>query len=52
VKGSAPLSQMLTGILYGDFVSYYLAILNAVSPSPVAAISELKRRLAEAPWPQ
>jgi len=52
VKGSAPLSQMLTGILYGDFVSYYLAILNAVSPSPVAAITELKRRLAEAPWPQ
>jgi hypothetical protein len=43
---------MLTGILYGDFVSYYLAILNAVSPSPVAVISELKRRLAEAPWPQ
>jgi glucose/mannose-6-phosphate isomerase len=52
VKGSGPLSQMLTGILYGDFVSYYLAILNAVSPSPVAAIGELKRRLAEAPWPQ
>jgi glucose/mannose-6-phosphate isomerase len=52
VKGSGPLSQMLTGILYGDFVSYYLSILNAVSPSPVSAISELKRRLADAPWPQ
>ena len=52
VQGSAPLSQMLTGILYGDFVSYYLAILNAVSPSPVAAITELKRRLAGTPWPQ
>ena len=52
VQGSGPLSQMLTGILYGDFVSYYLAILNAVSPSPVAAIAEVKRRLAEAPWPQ
>ena len=52
VKGTAPLSQMLTGILYGDFVSYYLAILNAVSPSPVAAINELKRRLADTPWPQ
>jgi glucose/mannose-6-phosphate isomerase len=52
VKGSGPLSQMLTGILYGDFVSYYLSILNAVSPSPVSAISDLKRRLADAPWPQ
>ena len=52
VKGSGPLSQMLTGIVYGDFVSYYLSILNAVSPSPVTAISELKRRLADAPWPQ
>jgi glucose/mannose-6-phosphate isomerase len=52
VKGSGPLSQMLTGILYGDFVSYYLAILNAISPSPVAAINEVKRHLAEVPWPQ
>ncbi len=52
VQGSGPLSQMLTGVLYGDFVSYYLAILNAVSPSPVPAILDVKRRLAETPWPQ
>jgi glucose/mannose-6-phosphate isomerase len=52
VQGSTPLSQMLAGILYGDFVSYYLALLNAVSPSPVPAILNVKRRLAETPWPQ
>jgi glucose/mannose-6-phosphate isomerase len=52
VQGNRPLSQMLAGVLYGDFVSYYLSILNAVSPSPVPAIAEVKRRLAEAPWPQ
>ena len=52
VQGGTPLSQMLTGILHGDFVSYYLAILNAVSPSPVSAITDLKRRLSDAPWPQ
>jgi glucose/mannose-6-phosphate isomerase len=45
-KGSSPLSQVLTAILYGDYVSYYLAILNGVSPSPVEAIQHLKRKLA------
>jgi glucose/mannose-6-phosphate isomerase len=47
VKGSSPLSQVMTGILWGDYVSYYLAILNGVSPSPVEAIVELKKRLAD-----
>ncbi len=49
VKGSSPLSQMMTGIMFGDYVSYYLAILNGVSPSPVEAIVELKARLAAEP---
>ncbi len=45
-RGSSPLSQVLTAILYGDYVSYYLAILNGVPPSPVEAIQHLKRKLA------
>ena len=45
-KGSSALSQVLTAILFGDYVSYYLAILNGVSPSPVEAIQALKRKLA------
>ena len=49
-RGSSPLSQVLTGVLYGDYVSYYLALLNGVSPSPTRAIEALKKRLAAEPW--
>jgi glucose/mannose-6-phosphate isomerase len=50
VSGSSSLSQVMTGVLYGDYVSYYLAILNGVSPSPTRAIDSLKKRLAAEPW--
>jgi glucose/mannose-6-phosphate isomerase len=44
--GSSPLAQVLTAIYLGDLVSYYLALLNNVEPSPVTAIDRLKARLA------
>jgi glucose/mannose-6-phosphate isomerase len=47
-KGECPLSQMMSTVLLGDYVSYYLALLNEVDPSPVAAIDYLKERLSEA----
>jgi len=46
-KGESPLAQIMSSVLFGDYVSYYLALLNGVDPSPVAAIDYLKRRLAE-----
>ncbi len=49
IRGASPLSQVLWAIHFGDFVSYYLAALNGVDPTPVRAISYLKRRLAEIP---
>jgi glucose/mannose-6-phosphate isomerase len=45
-KGASPLAQVLTGILAGDFTSYYLALLYGVDPSPVEPITKLKQRLA------
>lgn len=45
-KGGTPLERMLSLIQMGDFVSYYLAILNAVDPTPVEAIETLKQELA------
>ncbi len=45
-KGKSPLSQMMSMVLLGDYVSYYLAVLNEVDPSPVAVIDYLKERLA------
>jgi len=46
--GEGILSQMLSLVLFGDYVSYYLALLNETDPSPVRAIDYLKTRLAEA----
>lgn len=46
-EGSSTLAQMMSSILVGDFVSYYLAILAGVDPSPVEVISFLKTELAK-----
>jgi len=45
--GTGLLAQALTGIYLGDFVSYYLALLNGVDPSPVAPIKRFKAALAD-----
>jgi len=46
-EGKAPLSQMLSLVLFGDYVSYYLAILYRIEPSPVETINYLKEQLAQ-----
>jgi len=45
-KGNTPLCQMMSSILLGDYVSYYLAILYGINPSPVEIIDYLKKSLA------
>ncbi|HEY41677.1 MAG TPA: bifunctional phosphoglucose/phosphomannose isomerase [Dehalococcoidia bacterium] len=45
-EGDTPLSQLLSLVLFGDYVSYYLAILYRIDPSPVEAIDYLKEQLA------
>jgi glucose/mannose-6-phosphate isomerase len=45
-EGTSPLSQLLSLVLFGDYVSYYLAILYRTDPSPVEAINYLKEQLA------
>lgn len=46
--GTGKLARLLSTVLIGDFVSWYLALLRDVDPTPVAVIDELKRRLAGA----
>ncbi|MBN1954641.1 MAG: bifunctional phosphoglucose/phosphomannose isomerase [Anaerolineae bacterium] len=46
-RGTRPLAQMLSLIHFGDYVSFYLALLNGVDPTPVEAIRWLKQRVAE-----
>ena len=45
-EGKSHLSQLMSTVLFGDYVSYYLAILNDIDPSPVKAIDYLKAKLA------
>ncbi len=46
-RGKSKLAQMLSLIHFGDYVSFYVAMLNEVDPTPVDAIAFLKRRLVE-----
>lgn len=45
--GDSPLSQMMSLIMFGDYASYYLAILYRIDPSPVKVIDYLKQQLAK-----
>jgi len=45
-RGESDLARILTASYLGDYVSYYLAMVNGVRPSPVPAIQKLKGWLA------
>ncbi|RLI04519.1 bifunctional phosphoglucose/phosphomannose isomerase [Candidatus Bathyarchaeota archaeon] len=44
-RGREKLAKMLSIIYIGDYLSFYLAILNRVDPTPVKTISFLKKEL-------
>jgi glucose/mannose-6-phosphate isomerase len=44
-RQGSPLAQMLGALALGDYVSYYLAILRGVDPSPIPAIIRAKKML-------
>ena len=46
-RGDSLLSRMFSLIYIGDFVSYYLAILYGIDPTPVERVTYLKKRLSE-----
>lgn len=46
LPGEGQLENLLQGMLLGDMVSYYLAVLKGVDPAPVSVITEFKRRIA------
>jgi glucose/mannose-6-phosphate isomerase len=45
-SGNTPLCRMMSSILLGDYVSYYLAMLYDINPSPVEIIDYLKKELS------
>ena len=46
-EGNTPLTKALYLIYLGDMVSYYLAILNGVDPTPIERIITLKSMLSD-----
>jgi glucose/mannose-6-phosphate isomerase len=46
IAGKSPLALALSASYLGDFVSYYLALLNGVDPTPIDPITRVKERLA------
>jgi glucose/mannose-6-phosphate isomerase len=47
-RGNTPLAHMWTSILFGDYMAYYLAMCYGVDPTPVQALVDFKRSMAEA----
>lgn len=45
-QGNSRLAEMWTLLHFGDYVSYYLALIYAMDPTPIEALVELKRFLA------
>jgi glucose/mannose-6-phosphate isomerase len=43
--GQSPLARLLSLVQFGDWVSYYLAVLSGVDPTPIVKIDRLKRAL-------
>jgi len=46
-EGTNPLAQMMSLVLFGDYVSYYLAMLYRIDPTPVESIAYLKEQLGK-----
>ena len=47
-RGDSPLAHMWTLILFGDYMAYYLAMAYGVDPTPIQALVEFKKAMAEA----
>ena len=43
--GASEIAQVFSQIYLGDYLSFYLALLNEVDPTPVSLIEELKKEL-------
>ena len=45
-SGDLPLERLASLVALVDYASVYLAIANGIDPAPIAAIQELKARIA------
>ncbi len=45
LEGETKLGRLLSGVYFGDFVSFYLAVARGFDPTPIKSIEKLKRRI-------
>ena len=45
--GTSTLSQVMSLVLFGDYASFYLGMLNEIDPTPVKNIAYVKEQLAK-----
>lgn len=48
-QGRSRLARLVSMVLFGDWVSYYAAVLRDIDPTPIASIDTLKERRHEEP---
>ncbi len=46
-SGDGRLARMASLVQFGDYLSFYLAMLNGADPTPIPSIDEFKRRLSQ-----
>ena len=49
-RGESRLARLFSTIYHGDWISFYLALLYGIDPTPVAVIESLKKQLAQVPF--
>lgn len=47
-RGNTPLAHMWTTILFGDYMAFYLAMAYGVDPTPIPALLDFKKAMADA----
>lgn len=47
-RGDTPLAHIWTTLLFGDYMAYYLAMAYGVDPTPIPALIDFKKAMAEA----
>jgi len=45
LEGDTKLGRLLSGVYFGDFVSFYLAVSRGFDPTPMGSIEKLKKRM-------
>ena len=46
-KGNSPLAHIWSGLHFGDYMAFYLAMAYGVDPTPVEALESFKAAMRE-----